>query len=89
MPEAIWVKLCGHWDVVQRSVVAFFGFGRRDIADGLEETAVVEPVDPFESSVFDSFEGSPWSSPVDDLGLVETVDGLGQGVVVAVSNAAD
>jgi hypothetical protein len=37
----------------------------------------------------DVLEGPPRPTPVDDLGLVEAVDGLGQRVVVAVADAAD
>jgi hypothetical protein len=50
---------------------------------------MVEPVDPFERGIFDSFEAAPRSTPVDHLGLVEAVDGLGQSVVVAVADAAN
>ena len=69
-------------------MVGSFGFGRRDVADGLEETSVVEPVDPFQRGELDGFEGAPWSASMDDLGLVEAVDRLGQGVVIAVADAA-
>ena len=37
-------------------VVGCFGFGRRDVADGLQQPAVVEPVDPFERGELDGFE---------------------------------
>ena len=50
---------------------------------------MVEPVDPFQGRELDGFERSPRSAPVDLLGLVEAVDALGQGVVVAVADAAD
>jgi hypothetical protein len=33
--------------------------------------------------------GSPWSAPMDHLGLVKAVDRLGQGVVIAVADTAD
>lgn len=39
---------------------------------------MVEPVAPFERSVFNSFAAAPQSAPVDHLGLVETVDRPGQ-----------
>jgi len=32
----------------QHCVVAFLSFGRRDVADGLQEPPVVEPVHPFQ-----------------------------------------
>jgi len=37
--------------LLQRGVVALLGFGRRYVADGLQEPSVVEPIDPFEGSV--------------------------------------
>ena len=50
---------------------------------------MVEPVDPFEAGELDGFERPPGPAPVDHLGLVEAVDGLGQRVVVAVADTAD
>src|SRR3546814_12365258 len=69
LPEAIWHKLRSHGDVVQHGVISFFGFSGRDVADRLEQPPVVEPVDPFERGIFDSFKGSPRTSPVDHLRL--------------------
>jgi hypothetical protein len=45
LPEATWFKLCRHGGAFQHGVVALLGFGRRDVADGLQEPPVVEPVD--------------------------------------------
>ena len=42
-----------HGGLFHHGVVAFLGFGWRDVADGLEQAAVIEPVDPFERRVFD------------------------------------
>ena len=78
-----------HIDVVRGSIILIFGFGRRDVADGLQQPAMVEPVDPFERGVLDGFEVAPRPPPVDHLGLVEAVDRLGQSVVVTVADAAD
>jgi hypothetical protein len=50
---------------------------------------MVEPVNPFERGVLDSFEAAPGSAPVDHLGFLESVDRLGQSVVVAVADTAD
>ena len=50
---------------------------------------VVEPVDPFEGSELDVLGRGPGGAPVDDLGLVEAIDGLGQGVVEGIANGAD
>jgi len=63
-------------------MIALFSLGWWNISDGLEQAAVVEPVDPFEGCVFHGFKRFPWPPPVDDLRLVEAVDGFGQGVVV-------
>ena len=59
-----------------------------DVADGFEEASVIEPIDPFESGELNGFDVSPGSAPVDHLGLVKSVDALGQGVVVTVPDAA-
>lgn len=50
---------------------------------------MVEPVYPFQGSELDRFEAPPWSTPMDDFSLVETVDRFGEGVVVAVADASD
>ena len=79
----------GHGLVVQHGEVAFLGFGRRDVADGLQQPAIVEPVHPFEGRELDGLEVAPRAASMDDLGLVETVDRFGEGVVVTVADAAD
>ena len=66
---------------VQHGVVTFLGFSRRHVADGLQEPAVVEPVDPFQRGVLDGLKASPGPAPVDHFDLVEAIDGLGQGVL--------
>ena len=50
---------------------------------------MIEPVDPFQGCELHGFEVSPRASPVNDLGLVESVDGFGQGVVVGISDATN
>lgn len=50
---------------------------------------MIEPVDPLERGVLDSFEAAPRAASVDYLGLVKAIDRLGQSVVVAVADAAD
>ena len=47
--------------------------------NGLQEPSVVEPIDPFKGGGLNGLEVSPWSTPMDHLGPVETVDGLGEG----------
>ena len=48
LPEAISFESRCHGWLLQHGVVAFLSFGRRDVADGLEEPPVVEPVYPFQ-----------------------------------------
>ncbi len=74
---------------MQHGVVALLGFGRGDVSDGLQEPSVVEPIDPFEGGELDGLEAAPWPAPMDHLGLVETVDGFGEGIVIGISDTAD
>ena len=55
----------------------FFSFCGRDIADGLQDAPVVEPIDPCQGGKFNRLEGFP-GAPVDEFGLVEAVDDLGE-----------
>jgi hypothetical protein len=71
------------------SLVCGLELCRWDIADGLQETAVVEPVDPFQGGVLDLVDALPGAAPADQLGLVQADDRLGQGVVVGVAAGAD
>ncbi len=73
--------------LVEHGVVALLGLGRRDVADGLHQPAIVEPVDAFQGRELDGFERPPRPAPMNDLGLVKSVDDLGQSIVVAVANA--
>ena len=50
---------------------------------------MVEPIYPFERGELHGFKVSPWSSPMDDLGLVKTVDCFGESVVIGIANASD
>src|SRR3954454_15700920 len=75
--------------MLQHGVVALLSFGRRDVADGLQEPPVVEPVHPFQRRELDGFERPPRPAPMDDLGLVETVDCLGESIVITVADAAN
>ncbi len=75
--------------LIEHGVGAFLGFGRRNVADALQQPAMVEPVDPLQRRELDGLEAPPWTAPVDDLRLVEAVDRLGESVVVAVADAAE
>jgi len=75
------------------TVVGGFELGRRDVAvvvgDLAVQAVVVEPVEVAERGELDVVEASPWPLRVDELPLVETVEALGHGVVVAVTPRAD
>jgi len=71
------------------TIVHVFQFRRGDVTDGLEEPAVIEPVDPFERRVFHVVQVSPRSFLSDEFGLVEADDGLGESIVIAVAPGAD
>ena len=88
MPEAVWFESRHHSELVGLCIEAGLCFGGRDVADGFEQAAIIEPVDPFESGELDGFEVSPRASPVDHLGLEEPDHGFGERVVVAVADAA-
>ncbi len=62
--------------------------GRRNMAEGTVETAGVPPGHPLGGGPLEVGDGAPRMSPPDQLGLVQPVDRLGQGVVVAVAPRA-
>lgn len=70
-------------------MVAFLCFCRLDVADGLQQSAIVEPVDPFQVVELDRHKASLCSASMDYVSLEETVDRLGQGIVVALADASD
>ena len=53
---------------------------RRDVSVGFEEASVVEPVDPFERGVLEVVEATTGAAVSDELGLVEAVHRLGEGI---------
>jgi hypothetical protein len=61
-------------------VVGGLELGRWDLPDGLQEPAVVEPVDPLQGGVLDLLQARPGAASADELGLVQADDRLGQGV---------
>ncbi len=56
---------------------------------GFEQAPAIEPINPFQLCKLNDFEGSPGLPPVDHFGFVEAVDGFGESIVIAVTNAAD
>lgn len=88
--EAVGFKLGCHCGLNGKlPVVVCLRFCRRDIPGRFEETIGVEPRHPFERSQFHRFDGLPRCAPVDQFGLVETIDRFGQSIIVAVAQAAD
>ena len=63
--------------------VVCLGFGQWDVADGLQQSVVVEPRNPLQGGHLGRFACLPGPAPVDDLGLVQPVDGLSQLLAVA------
>ena len=60
-----------HSELVESCIEAGLRFGGRDVSDGFEQAAVVEPVVPFEGGELDGLQAAPWPAPVDHLGLEE------------------
>jgi beta-lactamase superfamily II metal-dependent hydrolase len=87
LPEALWFESRGQLLLIDHGVVACLGFGRRDVADRLQQPAIVEPVDPGQCRELDGLEAPPRSAAVNDLCLVEAVDRFGESIVVAVTDA--
>jgi len=69
-----------HGRLFQLAIIRLFQLRRRHVPDRLEQSTVVEPIDPLVP---------PGTAASDDFGLVQSVDRLGQGIVVGVTNAAD
>jgi len=64
------------------SVVEVLGLDGWDVAAVLEQPAVVEPVDPLGGRVLDVIDGLPRLAWLDQFGLVQAVDRLGESVVI-------
>ncbi len=75
------------------TVVVGLEGGRRGEAgpvdDAAVEAAMVEPVDVAQGGELDVVQAAPGPVSVDELPLVEPVEALGEGVVVAVALGAD
>src|SRR5262249_57465400 len=71
------------------AVVGRFVLHWGNVPKGLEEAAVVEPVDPGERGELDLLRMPPRPLRPDDLGLVEADHRFGQGIVVGVADAAN
>lgn len=84
----MWI-LRGHRPDLKLGIVGGFHLGGWDVADGLAQAPVVEPVHPFKGSEFNRLERAPRTTPMDHLGLEEADDGLRQGIVIRIPDTAD
>ena len=75
--------------ILDLSIITRFGLGRGNISDRLQQSPVVEPVDPFQRSELNLFNITPRPPAPDHLGFVKTVDRLRESIVIGVSDAAD
>ena len=73
----------GNW---KTWLVGGLELGGWEVAAVLVEAAVVEPVDPLGGGDLDVVDALPGPSRLDQLGLVEAVDRLGEGVVERVAD---
>lgn len=69
-------------------IIRRFGLGRRHVADRGQQAAVVEPIHPGERGQLERRAVFPRLT-VNDLGLVQPVDRLGESIVIGVANVAD
>ena len=69
---------CHHSGNLKLGIVARLRLGGWDVADRLEEAAVVVPVHPLEGGKLDGFHTAPWAAPADHLGLEQADDRLGE-----------
>lgn len=70
-------------------IVCLLELHRRDVADRFEQAPVVEAINPLQCSEFDGFDIAPGTATINDLGFLQPVDRLSQGVVVRVAGAVD
>src|SRR4051794_1154566 len=87
--EAGWFKLMRvRRRVFQAAIVVCFSFSRRDVAEGFHQSMMIEPGHPFQRCQLDGLPCFP-SAAMNQFGLVQTVDCLGQCVVVTVATATN
>jgi hypothetical protein len=48
-----------------------FSFGRRDVANRLKQSTVIEPINPLEGGELNGMEVTPGPAAINELGLVE------------------
>src|SRR4029453_14079776 len=69
------------------TIVVCFGLDWRNVTNRLQESPMVVPIDPRQRRHFHRRAARP-AAPVNHLRLVQPVDGLSQGVVVGITDAA-
>lgn len=82
LPETCSFISRDHIEHVALCIEAQFSLGRRDVRDGSKQTPVVEPIDPSEGGHFQILHVAPRALTMDQLGIVETVNRLSEGVVI-------
>jgi hypothetical protein len=70
---------------VALTIVEVLVLGGWQVVGSPVETAVVPPLDPFAGGQLDLLQRAPRAAATDELCLVETIHGLGQGVVIGVA----
>ena len=86
--EARWCESGRHGLLGELTIVVCFGFGRWDVADGLQQPLMIEPGHPFKGRQLEGFFGLPRSPAVVQFSFLKPVDRFGQRVIVAVALAA-
>src|SRR5208283_4113643 len=71
------------------TVVGVLQFCWRNVSAVLVEPSVIEPIDPFGGGILDLLDGPPRAPVFDQLGLVQTVDRLGERIIERIPNAAN
>src|SRR5690606_36810720 len=87
MPEALWFE-SGRDGRLDAAIVLELLLCRRNVAERLEETPMIEPVDPRKRREFVGFKSAPWPFMSDKL-LVQADNVLSECVVVVVADATD
>ncbi len=62
-----------------------FELRRRDPVERFVNSTVVEPIDVLECLPFDVLNVAPWPLAMDEFGLVETIEALGQRIIVTLT----
>ena len=71
------------------TVVGVLQFCWRNVSAVLVEPSVIEPIDPFGGGILDLLDGPPRAPVFDQLGLVQTGDRLGEGIIERIPDAAN